>query len=131
LGYNLAVREFVISVALGVAVAFGWSAIWVAVLRVFAIPVLIRTPEDKAAQKQRIHQMGKLRYILIFGVLGSGIAFGLGLTTADFLDHLWHGWGFGIAKLVFVSVLFGWFNGARTWSEGFPVPFPPNYPPAK
>lgn len=70
-------------------------------------------------------QMGKLRYILIFGVLGSGIAFGLGLTTADFLDHLWHGWGFGIAKLVFVSVLFGWFNGARTWSEGFPVPFPP------
>jgi cell division protein FtsW (lipid II flippase) len=124
--------EWFISIVAGVAVCFAWAAIWnVIVLHAFGIAVLRRQAEDRASRREHMKQMGKLRYILIFGVLGSGIAFGLGLTTADFLDHLWHGWGFGIAKLVFVSVLFGWFNGARTWSEGFPVPFPPNYPPAK
>jgi len=77
--------------------------------------------------------MGKLRYILIFGVLGFGLAFGLGITAAGLLDHPSHGLVFNISKLVLSSVLFGWFQGARTWSEAFrdPVPFPPNYPPPK
>ena len=74
--------------------------------------------------------MGKLRYILIFGVLGFGLAFGLGIATAGLLEH---GLVFNIAKLVLSSVLFCWFQGARTWSEAFrdPVPFPPNYPPPR
>jgi len=67
--------------------------------------------------------MGKLRYILIFGVLGFGLAFGLGITAAGLLDHPSHGLVFNISKLVLSSVLFGWFQGARTWSEAFAIQF--------
>lgn len=131
-------REFVISVALGVAVAFGWSAIWVAVLRVFAIPVLIRTPEEKAAQKQRIHQMGKLRYILIFGLLGNGLAMGLGIAAAIMMSrHLISphsvDWGEGAVIFAAIALLGGGLHGLRTWNQLFrvEVPFPPVYPPPR
>ena len=56
--------EFVISIAIGVAVAAAWMAVWALMLRAFAIPVLMRSPEERAARKQRIFQMGKVRYIL-------------------------------------------------------------------
>ena len=77
--------------------------------------------------------MGKLRYILMFGVFGFGLALGLGITTADLLAQESHRWVAVVGKLVLLSVLAGWFQGARTWSESFrdPVPFPPNYPPLK
>ena len=77
--------------------------------------------------------MGKLRYILIFGVLGFGVALGLAITTGDLLAQESHGWVAAVGKLVLLSVLVGWFQGAWTWSENFrdPVPFPPNYPPPK
>jgi len=77
--------------------------------------------------------MGKLWYIMMFGVLGFGLALGLGITTADLLAGESHGWVALVGKLVLLSVLGGWFQGARTWSESFrdPVPFPPNYPPLK
>jgi hypothetical protein len=73
--------------------------------------------------------MGKLRYVLIFGVFGPGLAFGLAFTIADVLDHTSHGWVFAVAKLVLLSALFGWQHGARTWSETFrdPIPFPPDF----
>jgi len=76
--------------------------------------------------------MGKLRYILIFGVLGFGLAFGLGTTAVEFLGHDSHGWVEACAKFVFSSLFFGGFYGAWTWSEiRDPVPFPPNYGPPK
>ncbi len=75
--------------------------------------------------------MGKLRYILVFGVLGFGLAFGLAIAAADFLTHNSHSWVFAIGKIAFSSALFGWFIGSRNWSAAFrePVPFPPNYAP--
>jgi hypothetical protein len=108
---------------------------WAYWLHLFGIAFFAfrRRPEDRASRRERIKQMGKLRYILMFGVLGFGLALGLGITTADLLVQESHGWVAVVGKLVLLSVLGGWFQGARTWSENFrdPVPFPPNYPPAK
>jgi len=77
--------------------------------------------------------MGKLRYILTFGVLGFGLAIGLATATVDLLAQEFHGWFAVVEKCALSSVLAGWFFGAWTWSENFrdPVPFPPNYPPPK
>jgi hypothetical protein len=116
----------------GIAVAFAWLAVWALVLRAFGLAFFPRQAQDRAGRRERIKQMGKLRYVLIFGVLGSGLAFGLALTTADFLTNGSFRWTSGIVKLVFLAVLFGWFQGAWTWSEfRDPVPFPPEYPPPK
>ena len=38
----------------------------------------MRTRQERAVQKQRILQVGKLRYIFLFGVLGGGFGLGLG-----------------------------------------------------
>ena len=118
----------------GIAVGLAWLAIWAYVLHAFGLallPLLQRNAEDRARRRERIKQMGKLRYIMIFGVLGSGLAFGLAMTTMDFLSHDPHSWISEIGKLAFLAAIFGWVQGAWTWSEKFrePVPFPPNYPP--
>ena len=125
--------RYFVSIIAGIAVGLAWLAIWAYVLHAFGIALFQRKAEDRASRRERIRQMGKLRYILMFGVLGSGLAFGLALVTGDFLWHDSLGWTSEIAKLVFLTLLFGWFQGARTWSETFrdPVPFPPNYQPAK
>lgn len=70
-------RELIIPIVVGVAVAFAWMAVWALALRAFGVPLLMRTPEERNASKQHIFQIGKLRYILIFGVLGSGFGYGL------------------------------------------------------
>jgi MFS family permease len=121
-----------LSIIVGIAVGLFWLALWAYSLRLFGIEALRRQAKDRTVMRERMKRMGKFRYILIFGVLGAGLAFGLALTTADLLEHLSHGWVLTIAKLVFLSVLFGWFQGARNWN-GFkdPVSFPPNYPPPK
>jgi hypothetical protein len=107
--------------------------IWALVLRAFGIPVLMRTPEERAARKQRILQMGKLRYILIFGVLGGGVGLGLGISIAFMTAHISTNWGDAVVTFAAVSVLCGCFNGMRAWSQLFhtEVPFPPVYPPPK
>jgi MFS family permease len=129
------VREFVFMIV-AIAVALAWMGIWAYCLHLFGFAffaVFSGKPEDRASRRERIKQMGKLRYILMFGVLGFGLALGLGITTADLLAHESHGWVAVVGKLVLLSVLGGWFQGARIWSEVFrdPVPFPPNYPPTK
>jgi hypothetical protein len=129
------VREFVF-IIIAIAVALAWMGIWAYCLHLFGfafLAVFSRKPEDRASRRERIKQMGKLRYILMFGVLGFGLALGLGITTADLLAQESHGWVAVVGKLVLLSVLGGWFQGARIWNEAFrdPVPFPPNYPPPK
>jgi len=125
--------QWLISIVAGIAVALSWLGIWTLSLHAFGIAVFRRQAEDRASRRERLKQMGKLRYILSFGVLGIGLAFGLAITAADCFVHNSHGWVSAFGKLVFLSVLLGWFHGARTWSEAFrhPVPFPPIYPPAK
>lgn len=125
--------QWFISILAGIAIGLAWLAIWALSLRAFGIAVFSRQAEDRVRRRERIKQMGKLWYILIFGVVGHGLAFGLAITAASFLDHNSHGLGYWIVKLVFLSVLFGSLNGVRTWSETFrdPIPFPPVYPAQK
>ena len=122
-----------ISIIVGLAVSFAWLAIWhFFTLHVLGIAVFRRKLDDRASRRERMKQMGRLRYILMFGVLGFGLAFGLAMSTSDLLGHDSDGWISAIVKLVLLSVSFGWFAGARLWSEvRDPVPFPPNYPPLK
>jgi hypothetical protein len=129
------VREFVF-IIIAIAVALAWMGIWGYCLHLFGFAtfaVFRGQPEDRGSRRERIKKMGKLRYILTFGVLGFGLALGLGITTADLLARDSHGWVAVVGKLVLLSVLGGWFQGARIWNEAFrdPVPFPPNYPPPK
>jgi hypothetical protein len=125
--------QWFISIVVGVAIVFAWCALWAFSLRALGIPVFSRLAEDRIRRRERIKRMGKLRYILIFGVLGSGIPLGLALTAADFIGHISHGWVGEFGKFVFLSAIVGWIQGARSWSETFrvPVPFPPNYPQPK
>jgi hypothetical protein len=121
---------FVTPVLCGVAVTVIWLAIWAAALRAFGILVLSRIPEERTHRRERLSRMGKLRYILIFGVFGNGLGLGLGITTASLMEHVGHNsWGASVAKVVLLSLLGGWFNGARTWNEAVrnPVRFPPDY----
>jgi len=128
--------QWFIDIVRAIAIALAWMAIWAYCLHLFGIAfsaVFMRQPEDRARRRERIKRMGKLRYILIFGVLGFGVAMGLAITTSDLLAQQSHGWIAVVEKFVLLSVLVGWLQGAWTWSENFrdPVPFPPNYPPPK
>jgi hypothetical protein len=133
------VHEFVIPVALGVAVAFAWMAIWISASRLlFGIPVFMRNPEECATRRQRILQIGKLRYILTSGLLGNGFAMGLGIAAAIMMSHhlMSHhsvNWSEGVVIFGVIAVLGGGFHGLRTWNELFrvEVPFPPVYPPPR
>jgi len=121
------VLKFVVSIAVGVAVYIAWIALWVLARRAFGIPVLERTSEEPGARRRRILQMGKLRYILIFGVLGNGFAFGLGIAVATMTAHRSANWGRAAAIFGAVSLLGGCFHGVRTWNHLFhtEVSFPP------
>ena len=122
-----------VSLVAGIAVGFAWLAVWALLLRAFGISAFGREPENRASRRERIKRMGKLRYILVFGVFGFGLACGLAITVAESLSLDFRGWTSALGKLAMFAVLLGWFQGARNWSEAFrdPVPFPPEYPPPK
>ena len=121
-------REFVIPVAVGTVIGFAWMVVWALVLRAFGIQTLTRTPEERATRKQRILQMGKLRYTLIFGVLGSGFGLGLGIATAIIHDS--DDWRAAVICGT-AGLLPACFNSVRAWNQLFrtEVMFPPVYPP--
>ena len=119
------------SIIAGSAVGLAWLTIWSYLFRARGFSPLQRKEEDRDKRRELMKQMGKLTYILIFGVLGYGLACGLALTTCDYLWQNEFRWTFALYKLVFSTLLFGCWQGIRSWSQAFPVPFPPNYPPAK
>src|SRR4051794_5383599 len=125
-------RDFVIPVMAGVAVAFAWLALWAIFLRAFSIPVLERSPEKRAARKERILATGKLRYVLIFGILGKGLGFGLGMVVANNIGmQHFSGWR-AATQLALCMIFFGWWHGVATWNQfRGEVPFPPHYSPQK
>ena len=125
--------RWLVPIILGIAVCFAWHVIWFHSLHVFGIAAFSRRAEDSARRRERIKQMGKVRYVLVFGVLGFGLAFGLGITAADLLEQRSRGWVYAVAKFVLITALAGWLHGARTWNDAFrdPVPFPPNFPAPK
>jgi hypothetical protein len=125
--------HFFVSVIAGLAVGLAWVAIWAWALHASGIPVFKPQPEDRARRRERIKQMGKLRYIVLFGVLGFGLPLGLGVTTAQLMFHDIRGWASALMNILLFSVLGGWLHGAMNWSGavGESVPFPPEFPPTK
>ena len=120
-----------VSIIAGLAVGFAWLVILALVLRAFGIDFFFRQTKDHDERRERIKQLGQLRYVLIFGVLGYGVAFGLTITTTEFLDGYFP-WTSAVRHVVFWTVSYGLLQGIWTWSEyRDPVPFPPKYPPAK
>jgi hypothetical protein len=99
----------------------------------FDIPVLSSRQEDIARKRDRLRQFGKIKYLLLAGVLGSGVGFGITATVGDYFWRDSFDWSFELLKLGFISVAVGLFTGLQNWNRCFrdPVPFPPNYPPQK
>lgn len=118
-------------VVLGIAVGLAWLALWAISLRAFGIPALERSPEKRATRKERALAMGKLRYVLIFGMLGYGLSLGLSIVVASGTLHssAWR----ATTQLLIWTIGFGSMQGVATWNESFhgKVPFPPHYPPPK
>ena len=125
-------RELAVVIA-GIAFAFAWLAIWAGFLNIFGFSLFRRKIEDRASRRQRLKRLGKLRYILTFGVLGPGFAFGLAMITTDVLGNLSRGWASESFKFAFSAVFFGLAQGFMGWRNEVsdPVPFPPDYPPVK
>jgi hypothetical protein len=71
--------------------------------------------------------MGKLQYILIFGMLGSGLAFAVAITAADLLEQPSRGWVFANAQLAIFTRLFRLPPRSEDLERSFcdRVPFPP------
>jgi hypothetical protein len=113
----------------GIGVGLVWLILWGFVLRVIGIPFLQRSAEDGASRRERLKRLGKVRYVLLFGILRFGLAFGLAIMAADLLERDSFKWGYELPKLAFLSIVFGLFQGVRNWSQAFcdPVPLPPNY----
>jgi uncharacterized membrane protein len=125
-------REFAFVMA-GIAAGIVWLAIWAGFLQVFGIAPGLRNVEDSVSKRERLNRLGKLKYILIFGVLGYGLAFGLAMITVDLVSYRSQGWASELTKLLLFTVCIGLFQGLWGWHRAFrdPVPFPPDYPPAK
>ena len=114
----MVVREVSLIVA-GISVGLAWLAIWGGVLYALGFAPFRRKAEDCSIRRERLKHIGKLKYIAVFGVLGPGLAFGLALTTADVLRGDSVTWAAETAKLVFLTVFFGLFQGVRSWREAF------------
>ena len=121
------------SIVVGVAVGLAWMAIWTRLLQAFGIAPIQRKVENDGSRRERLKLLGKLKYVLIFGMLGSGFAFGLAMITIDLVNHRSDGWLSELIKFVFLAVCFGVFQSLWGWHRVFrdPVPFPTNYPPSK
>jgi len=79
--------------------------------------MVMRTPEERAAGAQRILQMGRLRYTLIFGILGNGLGYALVLMIAIFPRHAPFHWGLRVFLTAVAAILFGSLHGLRTWKR--------------
>jgi len=125
---RILVGKEIAAVVAGSAVAVLWLLLWHVVLRACRIPVLWRNASDRDERRRRIKQLGKLKYVLLFGVLEFGVAFGLAGIVVDFIGRDSFNLGYELPKFFFYSVVFGSFMGVRNWGEfRDPVPFPPKY----
>jgi hypothetical protein len=121
------------SIGLGLLVGFAWLLVWGIVLRAPIIVWLVRSPEERALRKQRFTRMGRLRFILLVGILGTGLAFALSMTVSGIMYGGTLSWRWMNAKVVFMSLSFGIFQGSISWDSHFQkeIAFPPHYPPLK
>ena len=115
----------------GMFAGVAWVVFWDYLLRAHNIPFLHRKREDRDRRRERLKQLGKLKYFVLFGVLGYGFAFALAMTVANGIRHAFS-WTSELLELPFLAVLFGLIYFFQHWDEiRGPVPFPPNYQPPK
>lgn len=88
--------------------------------------------EDRISKQQRLIRIGKVKYILIDGLLRSGLGLGLAMTAGDLIwDDTRHDWRFIVVKWMFTGVFFGLVTGANLWDSAFSQKGPPPFPPIK
>jgi len=117
------------SILVGVIVGFAWIAILSFAFSCFGIRLWSR--QFQSERRERLKRLGKLKYILVFGVCGYGISFGLMIGSARLIAGDVSDWRRQSAELIVTSLLVGFFQGYRNWNESIrdPVPFPPKYRP--
>ena len=117
----------------GIALGLAWIGLWAGLLHLVGLGPIWQTTEVDGNRRERLKRLGQSMYIVIFGVLGPGVAFGVAITSIDFIGHLSRGWAIELTKFVFLALIFGLFQGFATWRRTFrsPVPFPPDYPSPK
>src|ERR1022692_1872414 len=97
----------VVLVIFGIAVALVWATLWTGLLHALGVAPVSRKIEDPTSTRERLKRLGKLKYIVIFGILGLGVAFGLAMITIDLADHRSTGWLSELIKLVLFAVFVG------------------------
>jgi hypothetical protein len=71
-------------VTAGIAVGLAWLEIWAGLLHLIGVAPIRRTVEDRGSRRERLKRLGEFRYFVIFGVLGSGVAFGPAMIRCRF-----------------------------------------------
>ena len=119
-------REFVLIIA-GITAFTGWMLLWLLLLRIFE-PQPFLWKLSKLEKRERMMSMGKLRYLFVYGVLGSGMAWALAMTIIMTFDRPVD-WEYRCIMLLLLALAFGIFHGTRNWRRTFwePVPYPPKY----
>lgn len=110
-----AVLGFAQSLAMSAAAALVWMVLWRVALGAFGFPIIARTPEARATYRRRQLDIGKARYMVLFGILGYGFAFGLALSVPDMSLHGAR-WLTAI-RFLFGVLFFGLWMGLRNWKE--------------
>jgi len=122
-------RDFILSVGIGVAAAVAWFGIWIFILRACGLVSFTKTAEARVRVRERTLRMGKGRYILAFGVFGWGLPVGFGTEMSRVAEHMDAGWGNAVASIGLFALwgMAGWWYGLRMWNalHRGEVPFPP------
>lgn len=111
---------------IGLAAGCLWLLLWGLVLRAAGIPVYGKSPEQREMRRQRLLRMGRVRYVVVEGILGFGVAFGLAMTVSEFIRHPAEGWIYAVGNFVVFAVVFGLVHSIDGWAKvRGAVPFPP------
>ncbi len=106
----------------------GWLVVWSCMLHLFSVVPF----GEWRRQRGHLKRLGRSKYVLVVGVLGSGFAFALAMITDDFMSHRSAGLLPELAKFVFLACFVGLSMGLWNWrSLRDPIPFPPDYGPTK
>lgn len=124
-------REFFLPVLVGLVVTLAWIALWSGVLRMMGYPGfgagIFLSKMTSPERQERIKTLGKVRYYVFYGLLGSGLGFGLGMLACDLVDKASVNWTREAIRLAFFALIFGASRPSWREASGETVPYPPQY----